>query len=1291
MAGIFDPYQAWLGIPPEEQPPSLYRLLGLSPLESDLAAIERAAEARLGQLRAHQTGEQADYAKRLMADVTAAMACLLNPAKKAAYDRQLRQVLQPFGNGPAQAGGQAVATDVTATFDEQGGVLPPSIPAPLAGGTPPPSPGAVAPELGQLGEYQLLEKLGQGGMGTVYKALHTKLGRTVALKVLSKDRVWDERAIVRFEREMKAVGAVDHPHIVRAMDAREIGETRILVMEFVDGLDLAEIVKRCYPLAIADACELVRQAALALEGVHAYGLVHRDVKPSNLMLTRQGQVKLLDLGLARFEMDPAGGDEVTGAGQAIGTVEYMAPEQLSDSTSVDIRADLYSLGCTLFKFLAGQTPFGGPEYKGPLERLMAHVQKPVPSVWQYRGDVPPALVHVVERMLAKDPNQRFQTPVEVAQALTPLAEGCDLAALLARAEGGPAATAAPPIQTGRPTEEASSTLTRFIRNVASEHQSSTTEDLPIGPPPWAKAVIYLASAAIVVLFLAIASVLGYRAYQASSGEPVMVLDWPEEQRDQVLLQVDGQLTAFPESGALEIPCRAGRHKLAATRPGFKPWTEEVTLSPGQRRKIDAGWLPQTYLIVHWPAAERRGVTMEIDGRPIDLAKLGNLDRGQELRVPLDAGPHRLKIARPGFAPVDEQFKIVEGESAVLQLAWEPLSARHPAPAAPPVAPRPPAPAVASPVPAVAPAQPAPRAAAPGPLAAEVDNLLQQHQQRSTRWAEVLAPIEKLVVAWDFQRAVDELDKLDPKDRDLAARLAVRREGLQGLTTLKDRAIAKINAADPPLKKSDLMLRGLSGEVVKADPQGLEARLANDKLERYPWSGLNEKSRSKVLQLAVDRKRGDDWIAAGALAAAFDDTELAEKCFEQARGQGMDVKGHLGLLAGDSLDRACRLLDKGQYEEAGQRLDEIEGKYAALPWFTAEKKVFEAARAKTRTAACEAEAENVYTQAAQFYRNQEWFDLRPLVDALTGQYGQTQVVQGGGRSPSLAEMAEAVAPLGKVFSVRSDGKGDYQKIQQAIDAAPSGSLIEILDAGPYNETIRIPSEKTGLTIRGKRGCWPVISSLGALKDLPILVAVEGRSTTLQRLILVHATPVGQTPHCLAIQASQARLRSCLVSMEVGNQALWTAPGTQSRFEDCVILASGTTGGSDVFQNCLLVGQAFQWNVACELRGSTMTHRLALGSPPSVLLDSIVSEIRNDQLHRIDHCDVYGMAPPPGSRDCFSADPQFRNPHDLDYQLGPSSPCLKKASDGGDLGCRLTAEMRELCKQALELRRKGWVKF
>ena len=175
---------------------------------------------------------------------------------------------------------------------------------------------------------------------------------------------------------------------------------------------------------------MIRQAALGFQYAHENGLVHRDVKPSNLMLTRQGQVKILDLGLALLRADESLGREMTGEGQMMGTADYIAPEQATDAHSVDIRADIYSLGCTLYKLLTGQAPFADASHKKPLEVILAHLQKPIPPVRGLRPEVPEGLASIVERMTAKSPAERYATPAEVAAALEPYAAGCDLVRLV---------------------------------------------------------------------------------------------------------------------------------------------------------------------------------------------------------------------------------------------------------------------------------------------------------------------------------------------------------------------------------------------------------------------------------------------------------------------------------------------------------------------------------------------------------------------------------------------------------------------------------------------------------------------------------------------------------------------------------------------------------------------------------------------------------------------------------------------------------------------------------------------
>jgi serine/threonine protein kinase len=266
-----------------------------------------------------------------------------------------------------------------------------------------------------FGSYVLLERLGQGGMGQVFKARNWKLGRVVALKLIRKERLANEEAIRRFQREIRATAQLAHQNIVRAYDADESGGTHFFVMEYAEGQDLACILAQRGALSIDEACHYIRQAALGLQHAHEQGLVHRDVKPHNLLLTRQGVVKILDLGLAQSAS--SGGEDsgtITQQGMVMGTLDYIAPEQALESHAVDIRADLYSLGCTFYHLLAGRPPFPGG---GALEKLYKHRHEAPTPIGRLRPDVPPAVAGIVHKLLAKHPADRYQTPRELVAAL----------------------------------------------------------------------------------------------------------------------------------------------------------------------------------------------------------------------------------------------------------------------------------------------------------------------------------------------------------------------------------------------------------------------------------------------------------------------------------------------------------------------------------------------------------------------------------------------------------------------------------------------------------------------------------------------------------------------------------------------------------------------------------------------------------------------------------------------------------------------------------------------------------
>ena len=265
-------------------------------------------------------------------------------------------------------------------------------------------------------EYTVLDKIGQGGMGIVLKAQHRRMKRMVAVKMLPVAALKNEEAVKRFYREVEAAARLAHPNIVTAYDAREHAGTHCLVMEYVRGKDLAELVAERGPLPVGQAVNCVIQTARGLEYAHKQGIIHRDIKPSNLLLDQEGTVKILDMGLARiFEGDGATGpDRLTGSGQVMGTCDYMAPEQAEDTHAADHRADIYSLGCTLYRLLTGEKPYLGDTM---IQVLMAHRAAEIPSACDVRSDIPEAVDGVCQKMMAKTPEDRYQSMTEVLAAL----------------------------------------------------------------------------------------------------------------------------------------------------------------------------------------------------------------------------------------------------------------------------------------------------------------------------------------------------------------------------------------------------------------------------------------------------------------------------------------------------------------------------------------------------------------------------------------------------------------------------------------------------------------------------------------------------------------------------------------------------------------------------------------------------------------------------------------------------------------------------------------------------------
>lgn len=271
------------------------------------------------------------------------------------------------------------------------------------------------------GKYKILDLLGAGGMGRVFLCQHVHLNRQVAVKLLSTEQAKDVANVERFYREARAVAALDDPNIVRVYDVERDDRQPLMVMEYVDGISLHDLVLRRGPISVEQATNYIAQAALGLQHAVEVGIIHRDIKPGNLLLDRKGVVKILDMGLARFAQKEKNESltERFDANSVLGTADYLAPEQAVDSSMVDIRADLYALGGTLFYLLTGNAPFPAPTVA---EKLLAHQMKQVPSLRDKRNDVSTKLEQIYQKLMFKNPGDRFQTPEELIVALAPFAD-----------------------------------------------------------------------------------------------------------------------------------------------------------------------------------------------------------------------------------------------------------------------------------------------------------------------------------------------------------------------------------------------------------------------------------------------------------------------------------------------------------------------------------------------------------------------------------------------------------------------------------------------------------------------------------------------------------------------------------------------------------------------------------------------------------------------------------------------------------------------------------------------------
>ncbi len=475
-----------------------------------------------------------------------------------------------------------------------------------------------------LGAYVLAESIGAGGMGRVYKAVHQRMRRTVAVKVLAPRWLDCEEARSRFRREVESAARLNHPHVVTAFDAGEADGHHYLVMEYVPGRNLAEVVRETGPLPLRAALEYVLHAARGLEHAHEMGIVHRDIKPSNLLLDDGGIVKVLDMGIARapWTEQPGGQDDLTAARAFLGTAAFMAPEQAANPRRVDHRADVYSLGCTLFYLLTGKNVYQG---ETAMEIVLAHREQPAPSLRDHRPDCPEAVDSLFQRMVAKRPEDRVASMREVIDELQ-------------RHLDGQSAEAIP------------------MRNAtlrAATLQSALPRTMPLPTMPSARtfrAAATLALAAVVLAGIVLAS-MGKLPWLRGNLDSSATADADRDGAKTVEVIPIADKTAAPGAGAPQ-PAK----KTADDETGFRH-TNFLDGMDARRQALSGGW--------HW---DGQALTSPATERFADLALPGKPPEEYLLTVTAErkSGSDALRL---GLVSGDRSFVVVFdlGRDAVTSL------------------------------------------------------------------------------------------------------------------------------------------------------------------------------------------------------------------------------------------------------------------------------------------------------------------------------------------------------------------------------------------------------------------------------------------------------------------------------------------------------------------------------------------------------------------------------------------------------------------------------------------------
>ena len=1095
-----------------------------------------------------------------------------------------------------------------------------------------------------LGGYQVTRLLGSGGMGAVYEAIQAGLKRRVALKILPSRAAQDPGFLTTFRREAQAVAKLNHPNIVQIFDIVEDKGLYFFSMEFVDGESLAARLEREGPIPVSDAIEVLLQVSQALDHAYEHMLVHRDLKPSNILIGQRGEVKVADLGLSKSL-------EETSVGVIRGThggPVYMAPEFARNPHLADCRSDIYSLGCVLFHVTTGRPPFPGPNLADLLDQ---HATTPFPSARAVAPELPESLDALLQKMCAKEPSDRFQTYSQLTTELQRLLKATTIR-FAARRRDPASVHHYERKRTGRRWLKlalvaagigiAVSAALLLIRQFGNQRTSAS------GPPPTETRKVQPAETP-----------------KAAPVEPKSTKPtWPALTPTK---STEPAKTPEPKKEPPKPPEPEKKTEPAKDQPKVEPKDQpkepakepdkEATKEPPKKEEAkgdvkeekkeepkagEPAWQDKL-------AAARKEAANLVQGRQFGkaIAAIETVAKDAEdadLKAAVEKATTALhQAAAKAYEPAAKSAKdlATEGrisdaktalEAVVNEFGTEPEVGNAKAELA-----------------TLAEYEQAAGAIAKAAEQAAADaDAAEKRAQRQADLTRNLAPVGEALAKWDLPDAIAKLDAIQA-DPDIAPQLVPRKAALKGALDLRDKMIKAIKTAEPRLRKSDLSIPGLNGDLTDADDQAITLRVG-DKAEKLPWAKLRDVSLEKLANRAGDQANPSDILGTAVFLQMLGNEAKAASYADRASRLGAKTDGALDYgKPDDRPDReakaarafadALKLLSVNQHERAATALADYQKNFGQTRHFNETKKVLDTALAfKPFGASAQAKepakepgkeptkepskgpgkvepaALALYTKAAAAIATHRYDETRGFLDELKAKFSDTPLLTDAQRKPSVHDMLKTLEGLGDTLKV-GKAEGAKRSLHEALAAVKKPASTIELEAGVQKGPFRIfGANAQGLTLRAAADAHPILDGANVRK--PILnLAPDLKDLWIEGLTLRN----GETGISIGDRCTGG-VRRCIALDDV-DRSLDKAPSAKVSFGLCLFRLDGlatadveacafTCADEAMFDSvnltgCILSGKDMQFRDAkltdCVLLGSatlydgtTLTHVTAVGS-------------------------------------------------------------------------------------------------